>query len=116
AEWASPEQLGRLAVTKAIIPNHLDSLLGPADGKRQQRHLALRTPLHPRLERTMTAATLLALALMTGELPCRECSADERPFRPRFYYRNACDGGKCLSCRRPLFGGDGAPPFDYRLV
>jgi hypothetical protein len=62
----------------------------------------------------MTAATFILLSLTVGGLPCR---ADEPPgVHPGLYYRRACDGGKCASCPRPLYGGPCGPPFDYRLV
>lgn len=65
----------------------------------------------------MTAATLLAIALMSGGTsdPCG-CGAEGKPLRPRgIVGRHACDGGKCFSCQRPLWGPS-APPFDYRLI
>lgn len=64
----------------------------------------------------MTAATLLAMVLISGGIgdPCG-CGAD-KPLRPRgIVGHGACDGGKCFSCQRPLFGPS-APPFDYRLI
>jgi len=64
----------------------------------------------------MTAATLLAMALATGGVPCRTCGPDGQPSRPGLIYHHACDGGKCFSCRQPLYGSPSAPPFDYRLI
>jgi hypothetical protein len=64
----------------------------------------------------MTGATLLAMALMAGGMPCRDCGPDGQPLRLGPVYHHACDGGKCFSCQRPLFGGPSAPPFNYRLI
>ncbi len=79
----------------------------------------------------MTGAALLVLALVTGGIPCPDCGQDGqplrpgpngrplgpdgRPLRPGLIYHHACDGGKCFSCQRPLWGPS-APPFNYRLV